>query len=71
MEELNFEYGALNNFGANIISVFSLNGKLTCKEADSSGYPAPHVIIILDRPLVKRHNDRGGTVLGAHGRSHP
>lgn len=53
----------LNKFGANISSIFGPNGKLTCKEADSSGYPAPHVIIILDRPvLVKRHNDKDGTI---------
>jgi len=62
-EDVDYEYGALNKFGANISSIFGSNGKLTCKEADSSGYPAPHVIIILDRPvLVKRHNDRDGTV---------
>lgn len=63
IEDAQIEVGALNRLGANISSIFGTNGKLTCKEADSSGYPAPHIIVILDRPvLVKRHNDRDGTV---------
>ena len=63
IEEIEFEYGALNKFGANISSIFGSNGKLTCKEADGSGYPAPHVIILLDKPvLVKRHNDKDGKI---------
>lgn len=63
LEDVDFECGALNRFGANISSIFGSNGKLTCKEANSKGYPAPHVIIVLDRPvLVKRHNDKDGTI---------
>lgn len=63
LEDIDFECGALNKFGANISSIFGSNGKLTCKEADSKGYPAPHVIIVLDRPvIVKKHNDKDGTV---------
>ena len=60
--DIEIEYGALNNFGANISSIFGSNGKLTCKEADGNGYPAPHIIILLDRPvLVKKHNNKDGT----------
>jgi len=63
LDELDFDHGVLNKFGANISSIFGPNGKLTCKEADSKGYPAPHVIVILDKPvLVKRHNDKDGTI---------
>ena len=63
LEEIDFECGSLNKFGANISSIFGPNGKLTCKEADGSGYPAPHVIILLDKPvLVKRHNDKDGKI---------
>ena len=62
IEDLISEYGALNKFGANISSIFGKNGKLTCKEADSSGYPAPHIIIVLNKPvLVKKHNNKDGT----------
>lgn len=60
-EGMDFECNVLNRFGANISKIFGPNGKLTCKESDSSGYPAPHMIVILDRPvLVYRHNDRNG-----------
>ncbi|MDO5862255.1 MAG: hypothetical protein Q4Q58_05640 [Thermoplasmata archaeon] len=62
-EGSDFEHGVLNKFGANISKIFGTNGKLTCKEADSSGYPAPHVLVILDRPvLVRRHTSQDGTV---------
>jgi hypothetical protein len=63
LEDIDFECGSLNKFGSNISSIFGYNGKLTCKEADSSGYPVPHVIILLDKPvLVKRHNGKDGKI---------
>ncbi len=61
LDDHKFEHGVLNKFGANISSTFGSNGKLTCKEASSNGYPAPHVIIVLDKPvLVKRHIGKDG-----------
>lgn len=63
IEDCSNPCGILNKFGANITSIFGGNGKLTCKEGDSHGYPAPHVIVILDHPvLVKRHIGKDGTV---------
>jgi len=63
IEDFNFEHGVLNKFGANISSIFGLNGKITCKESNSSGYPAPHIIIVLDKPvLVERHIDKDGSI---------
>ena len=63
LEEAEFEHGAMNKLGANFSSIFGKNGKLTCKEASSSGYPAPHVILVLDKPvLVKRFVSRTGEV---------
>ena len=62
-DDVNFECAYLNNFGANISSIFGTNGKLTCKESNGSGYPAPHVLVILDRfVLVKRHIGKDGSV---------
>ncbi len=53
--------GVLNRLGANITSIFGGNGKLTVKEGDSRGYPAPHIIVVLDRPvLVRRHVGKDG-----------
>ncbi len=58
---LSSEGGELNNFGANISSIFGHNGKIVVKEAQSRGYPAAHLLIILDRSiLVKRHSSRDG-----------
>lgn len=62
-EGTDIEYGILNKFGANISKIFGPNGKIACKESDSSGYPSPHIIILLDRPvLVKRHVGKDGKV---------
>lgn len=56
IEDCSNQCEILNRFGANITSIFDGNGKLTCKEEDSHGFPALHVIVILDHPvLVKMH----------------
>lgn len=56
-------YNVINGFAANISKIFGTNGKLVSKEAQSGGYPAPHLLIVLDEPvLVRRRNGRGDLV---------
>ena len=56
-------YNVINGFGANISKIFGTNGKLVSKEAQSNGYPAPHILIVLDEPvLVRRKKTKGDLV---------
>ena len=51
----------LNNLTANLRDIFGPLCKITVKEAQMDGYPAPHFIILLDEPvLVKLHKGRYG-----------
>lgn len=53
--------GVLNNLSANLRSVLGPLCKITVKEAQDDGYPAPHVIVLLDNPVtVKLHKSRSG-----------
>ena len=62
-EGLECKYNVLNNLNANITKIFGKHGTLTSKEAQSSGYPAPHCIYILDKPtMVERHVGKDGKV---------
>ena len=38
------DYNVLNKLNANITKIFGRHHILTCKEAQASGYPAPHII---------------------------
>ncbi|MBE6519710.1 MAG: hypothetical protein E7Z68_01125 [Thermoplasmata archaeon] len=59
-EGAEYEYNVLNNLNANISKIFGKHGTLVSKEAQSSGYPAPHLIFLLDEPvMVERHSGRG------------
>ena len=57
-------YGEINRLDANLSKIFGTHGKLVCMEAQSNGYPAPHMILILDSPVlvkrVRRTRGRGG-----------
>ena len=56
-------YNVINDFAANISKIFGTNGKLVSKEAQSGGYPAPHLLIVLDEPvLVRRRKGRDDLV---------
>ena len=56
IEGLDYTFNVINKLNANISKIFGKHGTLTSKEAQSSGYPAPHMIFILDEPvMVERH----------------
>ena len=56
-------YNVINGFAANISKIFGTNGKLVSKEAQANGYPAPHLLIVLDEPvLVRRKKVKGDIV---------
>ena len=58
-----YTFNVMNNLNANISKIFGKHGTLTAKEAQSSGYPAPHCIYILDEPvMVERHVGKDGKV---------
>jgi hypothetical protein len=62
-EGADYIYNVLNRLNANISKIFGTHGTLICKEAQASGFPAPHLIIVLDRPVpVMRHVSRSGAV---------
>jgi hypothetical protein len=44
VEGLDYVYNVINKLNANISKIFGKHGTLTSKEAQSSGYPAPHMI---------------------------
>jgi len=61
IEGAEHEYGFINNLSANLSKIFGTHGKLVCKEAQVNGYPAPHLLLILDEPVrVKLHKGRDG-----------
>ena len=63
IEGLDYTYNVINKLNANISKIFGKHGTLTSKEAQSSGYPAPHLIFILDEPvMVERHVGKNGHV---------
>jgi hypothetical protein len=42
---------ALNRFSANLSKVLGTKATWKVKEATASGYPAPHILVFLDRPI--------------------
>ncbi|MBE6519396.1 MAG: hypothetical protein E7Z70_07695 [Thermoplasmata archaeon] len=56
-------FNLLNKLNANITKIFGKHGTLIAKEAQANGYPAPHIIVVLDRPvMVKRHVGKDGRI---------
>lgn len=56
IEGLDYTFNVINKLNANISKIFGKHRTLTSKEAQSSSYPAPHMIFILDEPvMVERH----------------
>jgi hypothetical protein len=48
---------ALNRFSARLYKLFGSKATYKAKEAASSGYPAPHIVLIMDRPVLAfKHN---------------
>ena len=63
VEGMDYTFNVINKLNANISKIFGKHGTLTSKEAQSSGYPAPHLIFILDEPvMVERHVGKNGVV---------
>ena len=63
IEGVETSYNLLNKLNANISKIFGKHGTLISKEAQSNGYPAPHIIVVLDKPvMVKRHIGKDGYV---------
>ena len=59
--ESNLKTGVLNNLTANLRDIFGPLCKITVKEAQEDGYPAPHLIVLLDNPTtVRLHRGKGG-----------
>lgn len=55
--------GVINNLEANMRSIFGPLCKLICKEATSDGWPAPHLIFLLEEPVrVRCHKGKDGSV---------
>jgi hypothetical protein len=46
--------GELNKFRANLTKILGSKASICVKEAQSSGYPAPHLLVLLDRPIRAR-----------------
>lgn len=42
---------ALNRFSANLSKIFGTKATWKVKEANSSGYPAPHILVMVDKPI--------------------
>lgn len=40
----------LNRFKANLSKIFGSKATIMVKEAQANGYPAPHILVVLDRP---------------------
>ncbi|MHC1680197.1 MAG: hypothetical protein AB9860_02975 [Methanomassiliicoccales archaeon] len=53
--------GELNRFRANLTKIFGSKATITIKEAQSNGYPAPHILILLDKPVeaIRHYGKRG------------
>jgi hypothetical protein len=63
IEGLRCENNVMNRLNANFRKIFGPHGTLIAKEAQASGYPAPHMILLLDEPvLVQRHVGKDGKV---------
>ncbi|MBQ7701721.1 MAG: hypothetical protein IJT54_04880 [Candidatus Methanomethylophilaceae archaeon] len=60
IEGVETTYNVLNKLNANLTKIFGPHAILTCKEAQSSGYPAPHIIVVLEKPVKVRLHTRGG-----------
>lgn len=56
-------YNVINGFDANISKILGTHGKLVSKEAQASGYPAPHLLIVLDEPVIVRRKKIGGDLV--------
>ena len=55
--------GVINSFESNLSSIFGNLCKLVAKEGQSEGWATPHLIVLLEKPvLVRRHVGKGGAV---------
>ena len=62
IEGTKHRYGEINRLDANLSKILGKHGKLVCRESQEDGYPAPHMLVILDRPIrVKLHKGRNGS----------
>jgi len=48
--------GELNRFRSNLTKIFGSKATVTIKESQSDGYPAPHILVLIDKPRrVRKH----------------
>lgn len=59
---VNCSYGELNKFSARLSKIFGKHAKITVKEAQQNGYPAPHILILLDEPVMVQMHEHNGIV---------
>ncbi len=63
VDGMDYEYNVLNRLNANFRKIFGPHGTLISKEAQSSAYPSPHIILLLDEPVtVERHVGKDGKI---------
>ena len=55
-------YNVINGFDANLSKIFGTHGKLTSKEGQGGFYPAPHLLVILDKFVTVQRKKVRGTV---------
>jgi hypothetical protein len=54
--------GEQNLFKSNLTKIFGSKATITTKEAQSNGYPAPHILVLSDRPIkVVHHHGKNGS----------
>ena len=56
-------YNLINNLDANVSRILGTHGKLVSKEAQANGYPAPHLLIVLDTPVIVRRKKLRGDIV--------
>jgi len=62
IEGTEHKFGAINRLDANLSKILGTHGKLVCRESQEDGYPAPHMLLILDKHVrVKLHKGRSGS----------
>ena len=60
IEGVDLRCGELNKLNARLSKIFGKHAKLTVKEAQQNGYPAPHILLLLDEPvMVELHQHKG------------
>lgn len=60
IEGFDYRYGELNKLNARLSKIFGKHAKLTVKEAQQNGYPAPHMLLLLEQPVMVQLHEHNG-----------